>query len=152
MQFLVDPETGDTCFLELNPRIAGNHALPDHCGIELSDWFIHYVSNKENATTVSQSEKIFDKCISYSWLAGEFEGIKQNYRRNHLSLLQALASYGVAIKSYRRADMDIALSKHDWRPGLWTLLDSIPMLCRLSRLRLVKGRFQRWLLGKEILS
>lgn len=147
VQYLVDPETGETCFLELNPRVAGNHALPDRCGLGLGDWFIDYVGG-----TDERSVKVFDKHLSYSWLAGELEGIKQNVRRKRLGLGQALAGYGQAIKAYRHADMDIALSRDDWKPGLWTLLDSIPFLCRLSRLRLISGRLQGWLLGKEILS
>lgn len=152
VQYLVDPNTNETCFLELNPRIAGNHALPDHCGLALSDWFIDFVNDKDQTTSLAQPVVVFEKSVSYSWLAGECEGIKQNYRRKRLSLMQALAGYRTAVRSYRRADMDIALPEEDRKPGIWTLLDSIPFLCRLSRLRLNPGRFQTLLLDKEILS
>lgn len=152
-QYLVDEQSGKTCFLELNPRIAGNHALPDHCGMGLDDWFIDHLEGAATKGAAKEQEvKVFDKSLSYSWLAGELEGIKQNYRRKHLGLMQALRSYGVAVKAYRAADMDIAFSKDDPKPGWWTLLDSIPFLCRLSRLRLVAWRYQGRLLGKEILS
>ncbi|MEM8648448.1 MAG: hypothetical protein AAGF86_19210, partial [Pseudomonadota bacterium] len=32
-QFIVDPESGDTCFLELNPRVSGSHAVPERAGV-----------------------------------------------------------------------------------------------------------------------
>ncbi len=148
IQYLVDPQSGEICFLELNPRIAGNHALTDACKLGLDDWFLDHLQG----TAPHPAYLEISETVKYSWLAGELESIKQRYRRGTIPLSRVLKAYITAIRAYFKCDIDIAACRHDRRPGFWTLLDSLPFICRLSRLRLKPGHFQTLMLRKDILS
>lgn len=147
-QYLVDEGTGDICFLELNPRIAGNHALPDHCGLDLSGCLLDLTTDSMNeATFISGTED-----ISYSWLPGELEGIKQNFRRGLLPVRQIPVAVFDAFACFKRSTIDIAFSGSDRLPWLFTFLDALPLVGRLTRGRFTPGWQQKLFLNKEWLS
>lgn len=147
-QYLVDEKSGDICFLELNSRIAGNHALPDHCGLDLSGCLLDLTTDTAfDDAVISGTEG-----ISYSWLPGELEGIKQNVRRGLLSLRDVPSAIFGAFACFRRSDIDIAITRSDPLPGLFTLLDSLPLIGRLTRSRFKPGWQQSLFIRKEWLS
>lgn len=147
-QYLVDEETGDICFLELNSRIAGNHALPDHCGLDLSGCLLDLTtSDMDQAAFISGTEN-----VSYGWLPGELEGIKQNFRRDLISASKIPSAVLRAFACFRRSNIDIAFNKSDPLPGLFTFLDALPLVGRLTRGRFNPGWQQKLFLNKEWLS
>lgn len=71
-QYLVDDETGSINFLEINPRIAGNHAVPEAAGLDLG-WMTVLLSqeNAEVPTTIRGQAG-----LRYSWTYGAFRALK----------------------------------------------------------------------------
>lgn len=147
-QYLVDETSGDICFLELNSRIAGNHALPDHCGLDLSGCLIDLTSGE-----MSDPDFVCGpEGLSYGWLPGELEGIKQNVQRGQLPLREVPVAILEAFACFRRSDIDIAMTKSDPLPGLFTFLDALPVIGRLTRGRFTPGWQQTLFIRKEWLS
>jgi predicted ATP-grasp superfamily ATP-dependent carboligase len=84
-QFILDPESGRSCFLELNPRIAGSHAVTEQTGAELS----------RLAIDLARSEVFIDTAFSYrpgmryAWTYGELRGILHALRNREIGATQA---------------------------------------------------------------
>ncbi|MCV6576665.1 MAG: hypothetical protein OIF58_13100 [Cohaesibacter sp.] len=147
-QYLVDEQSGDICFLELNSRIAGNHALPDHCGLDLSASLLDLLTTETSNKDFKQGQT----GLSYGWLSGELTGLKQNYLKGLVSKRDMPAALYRAFHCFWRCDLDIAFPKQDPMPGMFTLLDSLPLIGRLTRARFQGGWQQRLFIRKEWLS
>lgn len=147
-QYLVDEISGAICFLELNSRIAGNHALPDHCGLDLSGCLVDLAHGSMNDAEIMTGAE----GVKYGWLPGELEGIKQNVRRGLLSATEVPGAILGAFACFRRSDIDIAFNKTDPLPGIFTFLDALPLIGRLTRARFHPGWQQGLFIRKEWLS
>ncbi|MGJ3262708.1 MAG: hypothetical protein ACFE0R_05665 [Salinarimonas sp.] len=71
-QFLVDPDDGATWFLEINPRVAGNHAAPEAAGLELGRLAVALAAGdaEEERLVIGRAG------LRYSWTWGDLAGIK----------------------------------------------------------------------------
>ncbi|MBC01089.1 MAG: hypothetical protein CML67_16285 [Rhodobacteraceae bacterium] len=128
-QFLVDPETGETCFLEINPRFAGNHAIPAACGLKLTDRLLDVCLSHEPR----HDEPPARSQLRYCWLAGDLLGVKVAWRNGQVSTGDALRWLGQAMRARWRAQLDVG---YDWRdplPGLLAILDVLPGIGKLVR-------------------
>ena len=119
-QFLVDDHAGDIHFLEINPRVAGNHVLPEYCGLGLGDWLIDHTCSPKSDVPVKQMGTIG---VRYCWLAGDLQGLKMAWLQKELSVPQAIGWVFRALKTYLRSDLDIMLNWHDPKPGFIALLN-----------------------------
>ena len=136
-QFIVDPESGDTCFLELNPRVSGSHAVPERAGVPLSRWAVELAETGPAPDQVS-SDCGFGRCdIRYVWTSGDLLALKTSLMDRHISPAQVP---GLLLKIARSA---LAANTHMiWRwddplPAVAALLGCLPrfgfvrrMLCR----------------------
>lgn len=147
-QYLVDPATNQITFLELNPRIAGNHALPELCGLELGDYLLKTATGKPTDQTLRYGRE----GLRYSWLAGELDSIKQRQQDKSLKSPDALIAAFHAIKTAIAANADMGFSLSDIKPGIITLCDSLPLIGRLTRKRFKAGIMQKIILHKERLA
>ncbi|MGD1888825.1 MAG: hypothetical protein ACFB01_17260 [Cohaesibacteraceae bacterium] len=132
-QFLVDDVTGAICFLEINPRVTGSHAVPDHCGLDIEAVLMKMAESAghEGAVPVDRGQA----GLRYAWLAGDLEGLKVSLRRGDLSVGAALSWLGNAARTVWRSDMDMMLNWRDPLPGVATLLDILPGIGHLTRSR-----------------
>ena len=133
-QFLVDEASGAICFLEINARITGSHAVPDHCDMQLEAFLMkatEHAGRDKGTVPVDRGRA----GLRYAWLAGDLEGWKASVRRGDLSVGAALAWLGSIARTALCADMDMALSWRDPLPGIATLLDIIPGIGHLTRSR-----------------
>lgn len=146
-QFLVAPETGEVSFLELNPRIAGNHALPEACNLALGDCLIDMTEGRN----IPAQYKEGTVGRSYGWLAGELASLKSAWKSGKLSFWQALKAGTKALSHYRRNDIDVGFAPNDYLPGLFTLCDSLPLVGGITRLRFKQPAFFQIVLRKECL-
>ena len=82
-QYLVDGTTGKVAFLEINPRVAGNHAVPEHCGLDLTNTMMELTLSGKPAETKLKFGRIG---VRYTWLAGDLEGLKLALRNREVGL------------------------------------------------------------------
>ncbi|WP_375573915.1 hypothetical protein ABWH92_08535 [Ahrensia marina] len=131
-QFLVDEQTGSICFLEINPRIAGNHAVPEHCGLDLAGFLIALAQNRE---TGLQPLPYGRGGVRYSWVAGDVDGLKCSLKGRMIGPCAALRWMWDIPRTAFRSDLDVMFRWDDPLPGLANLCDVIPIVGHLSRLR-----------------
>ena len=113
-QFLVDRKTGAVNFLEINPRIAGHHAVTTAAGLDLASLAITLASG----TTVD-SFRTGQAAIKYSWTYGALRGMRHRARGRW----QGIA--GVARALWRAAGSDLHMT---WR---WS--DPMPTLALYAK-------------------
>jgi len=118
LQFLCDRTASDYCFLELNPRIAGNHAVPEACGLGLGPLAI------DLAAGIDQPETLIVGAAGrrYVWSYGAFAGLYRAIRSGEVGLQSALRSaFGAAWAAW---DADIHMT--------WTWRDPLPSLAAFA--------------------
>ncbi|MEM9331286.1 MAG: hypothetical protein AAGA53_08155 [Pseudomonadota bacterium] len=123
-QFLVNETTGATSFLEINPRIAGNHALPEYAGLDLGWFNFQRVVNKR----ISRRKISAPSGIRYCWTTGDLMGAKVAFLRKEIGLLTLFAWSIRALISGARSDLHMVFSFKDPYPaitGLWRLIPRI---------------------------
>lgn len=122
VQYLVDDATGDISFLEVNARIAGNHALPEYAGLKLSNILLDLATN-----TPFDTQYIEGKVgINYVWTCGEIQGAKIAYLGKELTGVKAIGWVIRAIISALITDLHMTFSISDPKPGIMALKDQIP--------------------------
>lgn len=128
-QYLVNESTRETSFLEINPRIAGNHAVPEYAGLELGKFMLDMVlTGKPDLTPYTGPAG-----IRYSWMSGYLMMIKTSLENGEISASEALRRWLTAITSALRADVHMIFSWSDPRPGLHALWVTIPPFWRRWR-------------------
>lgn len=130
-QYLVDAETGEQNFLEINPRLAGNHALPEACGLDLGGWLTELALKMPHDLAFRTGSE----GVRYTWLAGELAGIRRSVNEETTGKWEALKAGLVAIMAAVRSDLDMGFPSGNLKPGLITLCDSLPLIGRGTRLR-----------------
>ena len=115
-QFLVDPESDDVSFLEINPRLGANCAIVQSCGIDLP----------RSALAIAAGESL-DRCDltdtypagrRYAWLFGDLAGLQHEFRNRRIGILSAGRWLIRAIWSSLRADVHLTFSWRDPMPAV----------------------------------
>ena len=121
-QFLVDQETRKVSFLEINPRIAGSHAVPEWVGLGLSKILVDIAQNKKLDTTYIEGRP----GVRYVWTFGDLEAVKSAWSSRQIGNMQALKRGALAVYAGLRADIHMTFSWSDPKPGLMALTKLIP--------------------------
>jgi len=125
-QFLVDEKTNKTSFLEINPRIAGNHALPEFCGLDLGNFLFDQTLN-----IPINLEPVFGRSrIKYCWTGGDLMGIKLALLRKEISMTAGLKMIARTIYIALISDVHMVFSANDIKPALIALAQTMPRLDR----------------------
>lgn len=128
-QFLVDEVTGSISFLEINPRIAGNHAVPEAAGLELSTLPIDLCRNAD-----LDLPKIEGKAhLRYVWTCGDLLGAKLAYLRGDIAAWTMLNWVAHTISIAIRAHVHMKLCWHDPMPALVPLAALAPSMAGITR-------------------
>ncbi|WP_075997321.1 hypothetical protein [Salaquimonas pukyongi] len=128
-QFLVDEQTGATSFLEINPRIAGNHALPEYAGLCLGAFMLDLALGNR----LDHKPVLGRAGIRYCWLTGDLAGAKGAYLRGQIGASSALAWCLRAVVCALRSHVHMVYEKNDPKPALNTLWDMVPRIARWRR-------------------
>ncbi|MEQ8658245.1 MAG: hypothetical protein RIC24_13170 [Hyphomicrobiales bacterium] len=131
-QFLVDDDTGSVCFLEINPRIAGNHAVPEHCGLDLAGFLIALGQGRESGLGPLPYGR---GGVRYSWVAGDIDGLKSALKGRKIGARAALRWVWDIPRTAFSSHLDMMLRWDDPLPGLANLADVVPIVGHLTRLR-----------------
>jgi len=126
-QFLVDDETGEVSFLEINSRIAGNHNVPEAAGLELTE-IPMYLAFGQPLNFARKEGKVG---MRYVWTTGALVGAKAAYLRGDLSLVQSLKWMVRAAHLGMIADIHMVFSWRDPKPALKALAGLLPSLDRV---------------------
>ena len=130
-QYLVDDETGDISFLEINPRIAGNHAVPEYAGLNLSPILIDMARNQPLNT-----RHLYGRTgVRYIWTYGDLLDGKNTWLRREIGSFATVGRFLRAICAGIRAHVHMSYVWYDPKPGIMSLLSLTPNWRRLiSRL------------------
>ena len=131
IQYLVDEERDEIHLLEINPRIAGNHVIPEHCGLGLAEFLVDGADGDIRFGRAG---------VRYSWIAGDLEGFKSELLRGALGPAQAVNWLGRIVRNAVRTDVDVMFNARDPLPGIVNFLDVIPGIGHVTRLRRQDGR------------
>ncbi len=123
-QFIVDPHSGERCFLELNPRVSGSHAVPERAGLPLSTMAVDLAFADRPAAP--GAPVIGRSGLRYVWMTGEIIAIKKACRRGEIGVASAIAQIAKAAAGALRADIHMVWSWNDPWPALRTLWSLVP--------------------------
>jgi len=126
-QYLVDDDTGDISFLEINPRIAGNHAVPEFAGLELSSILIDMAKNKALDTHFVHGKTD----VRYVWTYGDLLSAKSAWLRREIGSFATITRFFHAARAGTRAHIHMSFAWHDPRPGIMSLFSLAPNWRRL---------------------
>ena len=122
-QYLVDEHTGKAVFLEINSRIAGNHAVPEFCGLGLTEFMMQLATGKK----IDQTDLEYGRPnVRYSWVVGDLEGLKLAIRNREIGLFQAMEWFGKCITTGFGSQLDMMFNRQDMKPALVSLLKVLP--------------------------
>jgi predicted ATP-grasp superfamily ATP-dependent carboligase len=134
-QFLVDSADGTTCFLELNPRIAGSHRCTEQAGMDLTRLAVALTG----AADRELMPFVYVAGQRYAWTYGDLRGLKAAVARRELSWRQALHPLVLTLATFLRADFHLTW---DWRDPLPTLRLFLGKLTAPARLAAFLRRAQ----------
>ena len=128
-QFILDPRTGRSCFLELNSRIAGSHAITDGVGQELSLLAVELARGALSPRHLAPWD--YPVGVRYGWSYGDLRGLKSAIAEGEVSYPEAAGWLLRSLFTAWRADVHMT-----WR---WD--DPLPTLALFARQTPVVERF-----------
>lgn len=124
-QFLVCEKNKSHSFLEINPRIAGNHMLPTKAGLSLGPLFVALTKNINFSNLNSTDMIIAEPGITYVWTYGDLGGCLREWKNGRINFISALKWGMLAIKDAAFADMHMTWSWHDPKPAFSSYGDRV---------------------------
>lgn len=127
-QFIFDPDTGDRCFLELNPRVSGSHAVPENAGVPLSTL----------AVDLAVNDGPFGECIygksglRYVWTSGDVCGVRTALFNRDIGPSGLVSWLWRIVENAARADFHMIWRLDDPLPAIVSMLGVVPSMTRLQ--------------------
>jgi predicted ATP-grasp superfamily ATP-dependent carboligase len=130
-QFLVDARSGAISFLEINPRIAGHHAVAERAGLGLSRLSVELAAGECRETELVQGKV----GLRYVWTYGELRSVRSRVSAGEIGVASAAAGFWRAFAAAARADLNVGWDGRDPVPTLHTYWKAFaPRLRRPPRL------------------
>jgi biotin carboxylase len=124
-QYLVSPEM--TTFLELNPRIGGNHAIPEAAGLGLGALAVALAAPDCPDVPVIVGRP----GIRYAWTQGDLAGLRTALVRDALPWRDALVWGWQAARTFFSADLHLTWRLDDPLPTIMTYARHLPGMRRV---------------------
>lgn len=129
IQMLRDTRFGKYYFLELNPRIAGNHAVPEYCGMELGVLAMELAQGN-----VTDGElKIGPAGKRYVWTSSAIDNTWKAARSGRISWPTAVRRLAKAMRAAIVADVHMNWHRRDPVPALAELARKMPFARRIRK-------------------
>ncbi|MCR4288816.1 MAG: hypothetical protein NUV86_00950 [Candidatus Scalindua sp.] len=120
IQFLVNEEDGSCYFMEFNPRLDANSALPYYCGVDFPRQAIdvhRYLMGK--ITSLPQYSRDYPVNKRIHWLFGDISGLLIDLKQKRISVFQGIGWFFRILNSFYRASYHMTWS---WKDPLPTLV------------------------------
>ena len=128
VQFIRNSDTGDSYFLELNPRVDARISLAVHCGVDLPGATV-----KVHAGEYCRSDSNYEIDQYGHWLFGDLTGLIRAWRRGEIGARQSLLWFASALVDEIRADCHTTFSWRDPKPTLKLYLSPVLRLLGATR-------------------
>lgn len=113
-QFLVDAHSGQYAFLEINPRVPGNHAIAEAAGLPLARLAVELATDAYELAPLIVGRP----GLRFAWTYGDLRGLRAAMRGGDLALGDGLSWLGKAASAAVQADLHMTWSRRDPRPTL----------------------------------
>ncbi|MGI9413166.1 MAG: hypothetical protein ACR2PM_05830 [Hyphomicrobiales bacterium] len=123
-QFIVDEERNTRCFLELNPRVAGSHAVAELAGLPLSGLAVDLAMAPAAVPLAPVASGRAG--MRYVWTCGDVIGTKFALMRGEAGVAGSLAGLTRALWAALCADVHMTWSWRDPKPSLRALVSTLP--------------------------
>lgn len=128
-QFILDPDTGRSCFLELNARVAGSHAITDAVGQELSLLAVKLARGGLSRRDVAPWT--YPVGVRYAWTYGDLRGLKSALRDGEVSGFGAVRWLLASLTTALGADIHMTWRWDDPMPTCALFARQTPGVSRL---------------------
>jgi predicted ATP-grasp superfamily ATP-dependent carboligase len=118
-QFLFDPRSGATAFLELNPRIDAACSLPVACGFDLPLWELEIARRRAGDRNDLPADAGYRIGVRGNWLLGDLRARAQAQRSGMPGAPSTLVWLGYAVRSFLAANQHTVWSWRDPGPALF---------------------------------
>jgi biotin carboxylase len=115
-QFLLDAATGESCFLEINPRFGASYAFIERAGLELTRLAVE-LANGSMHRSVS-TPYTFDEGTRFVSTFDDLAGLTYSVAKREVGLAGALRWLGAALLAAFRADVHVTWSVSDPLPAI----------------------------------
>lgn len=140
-QFIVSEDGKRHCFLELNPRVSGSHAVPEQAGLPLTRLALE-LAGKPSRRNVPEADAIETIAalhegkpgMTYVWTGGDLLGAKHAFMRREISFGETAYWMLRAIRATATARIRMVWSLRDPLPGLLYLFVFLPRCGKLGAL------------------
>jgi predicted ATP-grasp superfamily ATP-dependent carboligase len=129
IQMLRDRQSGKHYFIELNPRIAGNHAVPEHCGMGLGVLGMQLAQG----IAVDGELKIGPAGKRYVWTSAALDKTWKAARSGRISWAAAARRLAETMKAAVVADVHMNWDRRDPAPAIAELVRKLPLVHRLRK-------------------
>ncbi len=119
IQFIANKEDGNSYFLEFNPRLDANGALPYFCGVDFPRQAIdvhRYLSGEIDSLPQYSTDYQIGKRMH--WLLGDISGITKELRQREISVLQGIYWFLRILNTLCKASHHMTWSWEDPLPTL----------------------------------
>lgn len=113
-QFLLDPATSRSCFLEINPRFGASYAFVEHAGFDLTGLALELAKPAPAPKPLAAPPRPVH-CV---WTYGDLSGLTFSLSNNDITPAQALRWARAALVAAVTADVHVTWSWSDPRPTL----------------------------------
>ena len=120
IQFIRDPQSGKTTFLELNPRTAGSHRCAEAVGMPLTRAALELA--RGNTDLGLDPAHRYPVGAIYAWVTGDLYGLKQAISHKEIDAAGAARWVFRALRSVVRARIHLVFSWRDPLPSIALLI------------------------------
>lgn len=115
-QFLVDPDSGEISFIEMNPRLGANSAIVQASGLDLP--LCAAVLALGLPLSAARQPTKYRVGLRYAWLFGDLAGLLSEARGGRVGPRAALGWLGELAGNSMAADVHLTFSRRDPMPTL----------------------------------
>ncbi len=126
-QYIVNDKTGETCYLEINPRLPGHLTFQEFAGLRCGNFLMDMILKGKPDTTPFTGPA----GIRFSWICDDIIAAKTAWRKRQISTPKAILWFFRITESALRSDVDVLFPRKDIKPGLLALARALPGLSRL---------------------
>lgn len=119
-QFVRDPLSGETTFLEINPRTAGSHRCAEAVGMPLTRAALHLAQGQ--CDIALDPAYRYPVGLYYGWVTGDLYGLKEALCRGEIGFAAAGTWLLCAVRTLVRAKTHLTFSWSDPLPSVAMLL------------------------------